>query len=71
MRCTFNLKNTKKNDPTLIYLKAYFKNEGKKFVYSTGESISPDEWDFKNRQPNNLTGRTAKADNQRAIKLSS
>ena len=55
----------------MIYLKAYFKNEGKKFVYSTGESISPDEWDFKNRQPNNLTGRTAKTDNQRAIKLSS
>ncbi|MFY0603692.1 MAG: hypothetical protein JXQ93_07060 [Flavobacteriaceae bacterium] len=48
MRCTFNLKNKNKNEKTLIYLKAYFKNEGKKLVYSTGEAIKPSEWDFKN-----------------------
>lgn len=69
MRSTLNLKNKNKEGETLIYLKAYFKNEGKKFVYSTGETINPNEWDFKNRQPNNLTGRTEKADRQRTIKM--
>lgn len=69
MRSTLNLKNKNKEGETLIYLKAYFKNEGKKFVYSTGETINPSEWDFKNRQPNNLTGRTEKADRQRTIKM--
>jgi integrase len=69
MRSTFNLKEKNKDGETLIYLKAYFKNEGKKFVYSTGETINPNEWDFVNRQPNNLTGRTAKADRQRTIKI--
>ncbi|NAS32432.1 tyrosine-type recombinase/integrase [Flavobacteriaceae bacterium R38] len=68
MRSTFNLKEKNKDGETLIYLKAYFKDEGKKFVYSTGETINPNEWDFKNRQPNNLTGRTAKAHRQRVIK---
>lgn len=69
MRCTFNLKDRNKNGATLIYLKASFKNENKRFVYSTGESIHPAEWDFKNRQPNNLTGRTAKANSHRTIKM--
>lgn len=69
MRSTFNLKDINKDGETLIYLKAYFKNEGKKFVYSTGETIHPKEWSFENRQPNNLTGRTSKADRQRSIKL--
>lgn len=69
MRCTFNLKDRNKNGATLIYLKASFKSENKRFVYSTGESIHPDEWDFKNRQPNNLNGRTAKADSHRSIKM--
>ncbi|MFK7834184.1 MAG: phage integrase SAM-like domain-containing protein, partial [Winogradskyella sp.] len=68
MRSTLNLKDKNKDGNTLIYLKAYFKNEGKKFVYSTGETINPNEWDFENRQPNNLTGRTTKADKQRSIK---
>ncbi|ARV16624.1 tyrosine-type recombinase/integrase [Polaribacter sp. SA4-12] len=68
MRCTFNLKDKNKDGATLIYLKAYFKKEGKKFVYSTGETIHPKEWDFENRQPNNLNGRTSKADSHRTIK---
>ncbi|CAM1353606.1 tyrosine-type recombinase/integrase [Tenacibaculum ascidiaceicola] len=68
MTCTFNLKDKKKDGLTLIYLKAYFKKEGKRFVYSTGESIHPKEWDFKNRQPSNLTGRTSQADSHRTIK---
>jgi integrase len=69
MRCTLNLKDKSKKGRTLIYLIAYFKSEGRKFVFSTGETIDPDEWDFENRQPNNLTGRTSKADSQRAIKF--
>lgn len=68
MTHSFNVKDKNKDGLTLIYLKAYFKNEGKRFVYSTGESIHPEEWDFKNRQPNNLTGRTSKADSHRTIK---
>ncbi|MGJ8743814.1 tyrosine-type recombinase/integrase [Polaribacter sp.] len=68
MTTTFNLKDKKKDGLTLIYLKAYFKKEGKRFVYSTGESIHPEEWDFTNRQPNNLNGRTAKAESHRTIK---
>lgn len=69
MRCTFNLKDRNKNGATLIYLKASFTKENKRFVYSTGESIHPEEWDFKNRQPNNLNGRTAKANSHRTIKM--
>jgi len=68
MRSTFNLKDKNKEGETLIFLKAYFKNEGRKFVYSTGEIINPNEWDFENRQPNNLTGRTSKAEKQRKVK---
>jgi len=68
MRSTLNLKQKSKNGKTLIYLIAYFKNENRKFVYSTGESIHPNEWDFKNRQPNNLTGRTPGANTQRVVK---
>jgi len=69
MRSTFNLKVKKKQGKTLIYLIAHFNNEGKKFVYSTGENIHPKDWDFKNRQPKGLTGRTAFADTQRSIKI--
>jgi integrase len=68
MTSTFNLKDKKKDGLTLIYLKAYFKKEGRRFVYSTGESIHPNEWDIKNRQPDNLTGRTSKAETHRTIK---
>ncbi len=68
MRSTFNLKEPKKDSETLILFSAYFKYEGKKFVYSTGEIILPIEWDFINRQPNNLTGRASSADSHRTIK---
>jgi integrase len=68
MRYTFNLKEKNKDGVTLIYLKAYFKKEGRKFVYSTGERIHPKEWDFENRQPSSLNGRTSKADSHRTIK---
>lgn len=68
MRNTFNLKEPKKDGDSLILFASYFKNEGRKFVYSTGETINTKEWDFENRQPKNLNGRTNKAELHRAIK---
>ncbi|MEM8938257.1 MAG: tyrosine-type recombinase/integrase [Bacteroidota bacterium] len=40
-----------KNEKCLILFTCYFKNEEKKFVYSTGEKINPKNWDFKNKWP--------------------
>jgi len=68
MRSTFNIKKPKGDKHTLILFSAYFKEEGRKFVYSTGESIHPNDWDFENKQPKNLSGRTEKAEKQRVIK---
>ena len=65
MRNTFNLKEPKSSKETLILFSAYFKEEGRKFVYSTGENINPTDWDFENKQPKNLNGRTSKAENLR------
>ena len=67
MRSTLNLKAKNKSGSALIYLKAYFKDENKKFVYSTGEVISPDDWDSKLKQPFGLAGRTPKAVKLRLI----
>ena len=52
MTSTFYLKNPNSNKESLILFSCYFKYEGKKFVYSTGEKINPKNWDFKNKQPN-------------------
>lgn len=68
MRNTFNLKEPNKDGETLILFSAYFKNEGRKFVYSTGETVNSNDWDFKNKQPKHLNGRTEKAKKQRGIK---
>jgi len=68
MRFTFNLKDPKKDGESLIYFSSYFKNEAKKFIYSTGEKIHPNEWDFTLRQPNNVVGRNKQAENHRTIK---
>lgn len=68
MRSTFNLKEPNKDKESLILFSAYFKNEGRKFVYSTGESIHSNDWDFENRQPKNLSGRNEKAKKHRGIK---
>ncbi len=68
MRSTFNLKEPNKDKESLILFSAYFKDEGRKFVYSTGEIIHPQEWDFQNRQPKHLNGRTEKAKRNRTIK---
>lgn len=68
MNFTFKLKESKSEKQTLIYFRAFFGNEKKNFIYSTGEKINPNEWDFKNRQPNDLNGRTTKAENHRTTK---
>ena len=68
MRSTFNIKEPNKDRDSLILFSAYFKSEGRKFVYSTGEKIHPNEWDFENRQPKNLNGRSDKSNKYRAIK---
>jgi integrase len=69
MKSSFHLKNPKGDKESLIYFSAYFKNEGKKLIYSTGETITPKEWNFKNRMPNDLSGRTTRADNHRTINM--
>jgi integrase len=51
MTSTFYLKESKSIKNTLIYFSCYFKYEGKKFVYSTGENITPKNWDFQNNRP--------------------
>lgn len=53
LSCTFFLKKPKSKTETLILFSCYFKMEEKKFVYSTGEKIKPEYWDFKHRQPIN------------------
>ena len=68
MNFTYKLKEPKSDKETLIYFRSYFLNENKNFIYSTGEKIIPEEWDFENRQPNDLNGRTKRAENHRSIK---
>lgn len=68
MKFTFNLRKPKGDSETLILFSTYFKGERKKFVYSTGESILPLDWDFENRQPKGLTGRSEKSERLRVIK---
>ncbi|ELY1993135.1 phage integrase SAM-like domain-containing protein, partial [Flavobacterium psychrophilum] len=51
MKYTFNLKEPKSAKETLILFSCYFKHENKKFVFSTGEHIVPEFWDFDSRSP--------------------
>jgi integrase len=51
MKFTFNLKEPKLDQETLILFSCYFKDEHKKLVFSTGEFIKPANWDFQNRLP--------------------
>ncbi|MDO5655776.1 MAG: tyrosine-type recombinase/integrase [Flavobacteriaceae bacterium] len=67
MNFTFKLKYPNSKKPTLIYFRAYFVNEKKSFIYSTGEKILPIEWNPVTHQPNDLKGRTKKAENHRTI----
>ena len=68
MNITFKLEEPKSTKETLIYFRSYFDREKKNFIYSTGEKIKPEEWDFHNRLPNDLNGRTKRAENHRSIK---
>lgn len=69
MNYTFKLKEPNAVKETLIYFRSFFSNENKTFIYSTGEKIKPNEWDFENRQPNDLNGRTKRAENHRSLKV--
>ncbi len=68
MNSTFKLKDPNSEKETLIYFRSYFGNENKNFIYSTGEKIKPSEWNFDYRQPNDINGRTKRAENHRGIK---
>lgn len=67
MNYTYNLNESSKDGETTILFSVFFKTEGKKFIYSTGETIHPNEWDFEHRQPNDIKGRTEKAHRHREI----
>jgi integrase len=51
MKYTFKLKEPNAEKETLIYFTCFFKNENKKFIYSTGEKIHPKNWDATNKFP--------------------
>ncbi|AWG22938.1 integrase [Flavobacterium faecale] len=51
MKYTFTLKQPNADSETLIYFTCYFNKENKRFIFSTGESIHPDNWDFENKFP--------------------
>jgi len=68
MNSTFKLKEPNSEKETLIYFRSYFGSENKNFIYSTREKIIPSEWDFESRLPNDINGRTKRAENHRSIK---
>ena len=51
MKYTFKLKEPKSDKETLILFSCFFKDENKKFIYSTGEKINPKNWDAPNKFP--------------------
>ena len=51
MKYTFKLKEPKADKETLILFSCFFKDENKKFIYSTGEKINPKNWDAPNKFP--------------------
>ncbi|MCT3642181.1 integrase [Elizabethkingia anophelis] len=69
MNYTFKLKQPNGTKESLIYFRSFFNNENKNFIYSTGEKIKPSEWDFEGRQPNDLNGRTKRAEIHRSVKM--
>ena len=58
---TFNLKDPKSDKPTLIYLRARIKSEGKYLKYSTGEKILHKFWDSEHQWPIKIKGKTREA----------
>ena len=69
MKYSFVLNERSKDGETTILFSVYFKEEKRKFVYSTGEKIHPNDWDFEKRQPNNLNGRKEKSQKHREINV--
>lgn len=51
MKYTFKLKEPNSDKETLILFSCFFKDENKKFIYSTGEKINPKNWDAPNKFP--------------------
>ncbi|MDR6845943.1 tyrosine-type recombinase/integrase [Flavobacterium granuli] len=51
MKYTFKLKEPNSDKETLILFTCSFKEENKKFVYSTGETILPKHWDKESKFP--------------------
>lgn len=67
MNYTFKLKEPNGDKETLILFSCYFKDESKKFIYSTGEVIHPNNWDSLNKFPH-LKGKN-KANFVESIKI--
>jgi integrase len=61
----FKLKDPNGEKSTLISFVYNFK--GRRFVYSTGEKIKPEQWNKAEKQPLNVNGRTAQAKENKAI----
>jgi integrase len=51
MKYTFKLKEPNSDKETLILFSCFFKDENKKFIFSTGEKINPKNWDASNKFP--------------------
>ena len=51
MKYTFKLKEPNSVKETLILFSCFFKDENKKFIYSTGEKIQTNNWDAGNKFP--------------------
>jgi len=51
MKYTFKLKEPNSDKETLILFSCFFKNENKKFIFSTGEKIHPKNWDAFSKFP--------------------
>jgi integrase len=51
MKYTFKLKEPNSVKDTLILFSCFFKDENKKFIFSTGEKINPNNWDALNKFP--------------------
>ncbi len=54
----FNLKEPNSNKDTLIILRYYLSKKEGRFVYSTGESIKPEDWNKVAKMANSIRGRS-------------
>ena len=67
MKSSFKLKDPKGTKKSLIYFQSYFKDEGKSFIYSTGQHLSPSDWDLKAKKPANLNKRDSGSEIRNSI----